>query len=176
MLRIYFPRFGNESSYDNRKPREPPFDKARFIRCTNNFLSSFFSTIVTYLFLFNSNYFVARSFVFKSRSNSFLRNNFNIVRLFFRSSLGNRSYRNDLCWENTLYLTWNVEKVVAKIQNFNLEDEYRESSTKIRSKCKKNWQAASIRLINLVIKSWIWKRKKEEIICTRNSSDLAKFD
>lgn len=123
MLRIYFPRFGNESSYDNRKPREPPFDKARFIRCTNNFLSSFFSTIVTYLFLFNSNYFVARSFIFKSRSNSFLRNNFNIVRLFFRSSLGNRSYRNGLCWENTLYLTWNVEKVVAKIQNFNLEDD-----------------------------------------------------
>lgn len=123
MLRIYFPRFGNESSYDNRKPRKPRFDKARFIRCTNNFLSSFFSTIVTYLFLFNSNYFVARSFIFKSRSNSFLRNNFNIVRLFFRSSLGNRSYRNDLCWENTLYLTWNVEKVVAKIQNFNLEDD-----------------------------------------------------
>ena len=127
MLRIYFPRFGNESSYDNRKPREPPFDKARFIRCTNNFLSSFFSTIVTYLFLFNSNYFVARSFIFKSRSNSFLRNNFNIVRLFFRSSLGNRSYRNDLCWEKTLYLTWNVEKVVAKIQNFNLEDDDRAS-------------------------------------------------
>lgn len=106
MLRVYFPRFGNESSYDNRKPREPRFDKARFIRSTNNFLSSFFSTIVTYLFLFNSNYFVARSFIFKSRSNSFLRNNFNIVRLFFRSSLGNRSYRNGLCWEKTLYLTW----------------------------------------------------------------------
>lgn len=111
---------------------------------------------------------MARSFIFKSRSNSFLRNNFNIVRLFFRSSLGNRSYRNDLCWEKTLYLTWNVEKVVAKIQNFNLEDD------RVSRKFDENPIQMQKELTSSIYP--IWKRKKEEIICTRNSSDLAKFD
>ena len=116
MLRIYFPRLGNESSYDNRKPREPRTTRLDLLRAQITFFLPFLSFYDPNLFIriiiIMWRHSKQGSFVFK---NSFWFYETISISFAYFFSLGKRSY-----WDG-LYATELTKrgKSGSKDSNFN---------------------------------------------------------